>query len=356
MPFDRKRVVVRMNRRQLMRGLALASLVPFGAGRARALAALTLLVAGPDGQQTSRWGKACALAMQSGFPGTPTIGTQAVGGLDGVTGANRLDALVVPDGKTAAILPGAAITAWLTSDSRVHFDPTRWVPLMAGANSGVLVARLPAGATPDLNALQSLAPLKLAADQPESNDLAALLALARLGVATLPVFGLRSTDAKISAFIAGQVDAVFLCGEGVPEDIAPLTAGGGVPVFSLGLQNADGSISPDPAFPKLPDATALGPSVTPFLDTSYRAAACAARLDFIMVLPRLTDPSLIAQWRQAASEATAAPALVAAASASSIALESAPPVIASLTTLNLAPADQAQMLSFLTKNFGWQPG
>ena len=77
----------------------------------------------------------------AGFPGRPQIMTQPVGGLDGVTGANRLDALVVPDGKTAAILPGAALIAWLTGDSRVHFDPTRWVPLMAGANSGVLVVR-----------------------------------------------------------------------------------------------------------------------------------------------------------------------------------------------------------------------
>jgi hypothetical protein len=345
-----------MNRRQLMHGLALASLVPLGAGRASAAAALTLLVGGPDGERTSRWGNACALAMQAGFPGAPSISTQPVGGLDGVTGANRLDVLVVPDGKTAAILPGAALIAWLTSDQRVHFDPTRWVPLMAGGNSGVLVARLPAGAAADLKTLRSLAPLKLAADQPESNDLAALLALARLGVPVVPAFGLRGTDAKINAFIAGQVDAVFLCGEGVPEDIAPLSAGGGVPVFSLGLQNADGSISPDPAFPSLPDATVLGPSVTPFLDTAYRAVACAARLDFIMVLPRLTDPGIIAQWRQAASEAAAAPALVAAASASSISLQSAPAVIADLTALNLAPADQADMLSFLAKNFGWQPG
>ena len=102
---------------------------------------LALLVAGPEGDQTSRWGNACALAMQAGFPGVPKIMTQPVGGLDGVTGANRLDALVVPDGKTAAILPGASLIAWMTGDSRVHFDPTRWIPLMAGGNSGVLVVR-----------------------------------------------------------------------------------------------------------------------------------------------------------------------------------------------------------------------
>jgi hypothetical protein len=50
------------------------------------------------------------------------------------------------------------------------------------------------------------------------------------------------------------------------------------------------------------------------------------------------------------------PALAAAASASSITLQPAPAVVAGLSALNLAPADQANMLAYLTKNFGWQPG
>src|ERR1700739_3820213 len=225
-----------MKRRQILGGLA-APLVPFGFASAQLVVGatpLTLLVAGPEGDQISRWGDAFALAMQGTFPGDPVIRTEPVGGLDGVTGANQLDALVVPDGRTAAILPGAVLNAWLTGDSRVHFDPTRWVPLMIGRNSGVLVGRLPKGAVPDLQNLRAMSPLRLAAYQPESNDLAALLALARMGVPMAPVFGLRDSDAKTRAFLSGEVDAVFLAGEGVPEDVAPLTAGGGVPVFCLG--------------------------------------------------------------------------------------------------------------------------
>jgi len=342
-----------------MHGLVAASMLPLGLHRAWADASagsLTLLVAGPDGEQTSRWGDACALAMQAAFPGQPQIITQPVGGLDGVTGANRLDALVVPDGKTAAILPGAALIAWLTGDSRVHFDPTRWVPLMVGANSGVLVVRAPKGSQPDLNSLRAMVPLRLAADQPQSNDLAVLLALARLNVQTAPVFGLRDINAKTRAFVAGEVDAVFVSGEGVPEDIAPLSASGGVPVFSLGVQAPDGSVSADPLFPGLPTVIAFGGDATPFLDTVYRAAASAARLDFVVVLPKLTDPGFVAQWRQAANAAIAAPALIAAASASSVALQPAPTLSASLQTMNLGASDQTNLQAFLTKSFGWQPG
>jgi hypothetical protein len=348
-----------MKRRLVMRGLMAASILPCGFGHALADVAappLALLVAGPDGEQTSRWGDACALALQAGFPGAPAIVPQAVGGLDGVTGANRLDALVVPDGKTAAILPGAALIAWLTGDSRVHFDPTRWVPVMAGCNSGVLVVRFPAGMTPSLAALKAMGAVRLAADKPQSNDLAILLALARLGVQAAPVFGLRDMDAKTQAFMAGDVDAVFVSGEGVPEDIAPLSASGGVPVFSLGFEDGDGAVTADPLFPGLPDVIAFSGTATPFLDAMYRAAAAAARLDFIVVLPRLTDPDTVSQWRLAAQGAIVSPAMQAAARASSIILQPSPPAAGALEALRLVATDQLGLQAFLAKTYGWQPG
>jgi hypothetical protein len=315
---------------------------------------LNLLVAGPDGGQTSRWGNACALAISPALPGAPTIMPQPVGGLDGVSGANQLDALVVPDGKTAAILPGAALIAFLTGDSRVHFDPTHWVPLLAGTNSGVLMLRR--GASPlDAATLRAAAPLRLGADQPQSRDLAAILGLARLGINTSPVFGLRDTDAKTRAFITGEVDAVFLSGEGVPEDVAPLTASGAVPFFTIGARDAAGGVGPDPFMPGLANAASLGPAVSPALDAAYQAAAAAAQLDFLLVLPKLTDPGAVSSWTQAAARATASPALAAAASASSISLQPAPSLAGALTALAISPSVQNSMLSYLAKNCGWQP-
>jgi hypothetical protein len=343
-----------IRRRQFLARIGAA---PFGARAAWADAGapnLFLLVAGPDGEQTSRWANACALAMSAGFPGGPKLITDPEGGLDGVTGANRLDALVMPDGKTAAVLPGAALIAWMTGDSRVHFDPTRWVPVMAGTNSGVLVARLGSKA-PRLDSLRGFAPLRIAVDRPESNDLAALLALQGMGVAMAPVFGLRGTDAKTRAFVAGEVDAVFLCGEGVPEDIAPLTANAGVPVFSLGQLDAEGSIAQDPLFPGVPDAGAFAAAEVT-LSAAYGAAAAAARLDFFMVLPKLTGPDDVAAWRQAASVAIANQGVAAAARASSVTLQPASETAAALLALDISAPDQAGIQAYLTTNFGWHPG
>ncbi len=342
-----------MRRRYFLGGYA-ASVAWAGAARAdNGAPNLNLLVAGPPGEQTDRWATAWALALSPGFPGGPNLLTQPVGGLDGVTGGNRLDALVVPDGKTAAMLPGAALVAWLTGDARVHFDPTRWAPVLGGSQSGVLVARL-GNSKPSLQALQGFGSLRLAADQPESNDLAALIALERMGVRTAPVFGLRGTDAKTKAFVAGEVDAVFLCGEGVPEDIAPLSANGGVPVFTIG-RLVNGVPGPDPLFPGVAEAGAFAPAASA-LQAAYRAAAAAARLDYFMVLPRLSDPSSLAAWRGAADRAVADPALQAAASASAVSLLAAPEAIAALAAVNLSLADQAGLQLFLASRFGWHPG
>jgi hypothetical protein len=119
---------------------------------------------------------------------------------------------------------------------------------------------------------------------------------------------------------------------------------------------ADGSIASDPAFPGLPDATRFGATASSFLDTAYRAAAAAARLDFMMVFPKLTDPGAVAQWQSAAGSAIEMPGLVAAANASSINLQPAPVLAAALAALNLVPAAQTDLQAYLVKSFGWQPG
>jgi hypothetical protein len=344
-----------LTRRLILAGLA-ASTVPMQRARAGAGAPnVNLLVAGPDGEQTSRWGNALALALSPGFSGGPNILTQPTGGLDGVTGANHLDALVVPDGLTAAIIPGAALIAWITGDARVHFDPTRWVPIIGGTNSGVLVVRL--GTKPPTQAaLAAFAPLRLAADAPQSNDLAALLALQCLNIPTAPVFGLRGTQAKTRAFIASEVDAVFLCGEGVPEDIAPLSANGGVSIFCLGQTDITGAVIADPFLPGIPTFAQFGAATALPLAAAYAAAAAAARSDFFAVLPKLTDPGAVAAWRLAGQTALNAAALQAAAAASDVLLQAYPGVTANLSALNLSAADQSGLQAFIAQHFGQQAG
>ena len=116
-----------------------------------------------------------------------------------------------------------------------------------------------------------------------------------------------------------------------------------------------GRVTADPLFPDLPDALAFGPGTEPFLDAAYAAAAAAARLDFLLVLPRLTDTNAVAQWRTAAATASATPGLAAAADASAISLQPAQVLANGLAALSLQPNDQTSLQAFLAKTYGWQP-
>lgn len=349
-----------MKRRSILSalGATMAMPLPAWAGTAGSLAShgpLNLLVAGPHGGQTYRWGAAFATAMSPGFSSAPEIFISSIGGLDGVTGANQLDTLMIPDGSSAAILPGATLTAYLVQDVRVHYDPTKWTPVLAGCTSAVLMLRAPQGTVPTLETLQKMAPLSLGADSPQSPDLAALLALARLGVPTAPVFGLRSQAAKLQAFDEGAVDAVFICGERLEKDLDIFQAHGAVPAFCIGMPQPGGRIGADPSFPALALASELGPAVNPMLDMAYEAAANASRLDFMLVLPHLTPANAIAQWRSAAMRATQDRAITKAALSDSLSFRSAFVLADMLASFTRVPRLQPELLAFLTKSYGWQP-
>lgn len=319
-----------------------------------------ILIGGPRGGRLDRWSKAAAIGLTPGLLGDGVqakgeVFTRTSGGIDGVTAANRLQALVVPDGHTAVMLPGLAIIAYLAADPRVHFQIGTWVPVLAGIGSAILVVR---GGAARLAAAE---PLRLAANSPESGDLAALLALARLGVPFAPLFGLRDADAKVHAFAVNQADAVLVYGEDVPATAASLAAWGGVPVCSLTNETMAGETAKrDSAFPDLPTVDELAahrhaPPLPSPLATAFRATIAAVLADFVLVLPHLTAPAAIALWRNAAVTAVTAPAMQSAAYASAITLGAGPAAEAALTPLGLGANALLALQSWLVVHFGWRP-
>ncbi len=312
-----------------------------------------IMVCGPRGGRIDRWSRAVAQGLQAGLSPQRPLQLRRVGGQDGVTGANRLQALVVPDGRTAAMLPSDAIIAFLTGDPRVHFQPGEWIPVLAGVNAAVLVVR---GGLPRL---VDAAPIRLAAASPESPDLAALLAFQKLGVTTAPIFGLRGASAVARAFAAGEADAVLLTGEDVPADAASLSAEGGVAIGTLGVVDERDRVAIDPLLSGLPTIQAIADQrgvapLPPPLDLAYRAVAAASRIDFLMVLPHLTMPATVAVWRQAADGASGSQALQAAAAASAVSLTVAG-APAAAAPFDIQADGLLALRQFLFQHFGWHP-
>ena len=334
-----------------------------------------LLVAGPAGGGTDAWAERLGPALARALPqrppqrppqshppsGNPPSGTlsgqrlrrETAGGVDGVTGANRFEAQVAPDGNTALVVPGTAALAWLAGDPRARFEAARWVPALAAFAPGVIVARLPAS---------SLAPggtVRFATTGPAGPDLPALLALDLMGVAVQPVPVPVSSPEVLSQ---PGVDAVFLHGPGAEEAARTLAALGttsGTPtLLGLGLPDATGRFSPPPSLPApspwgLPELVArtAGGSA---LHAAWRAAAVAAQLDAALVLPAMAPAAAVASWRRACAQAAAGPEIQEAAAGLGVQVLAAPACTVPMAALAVDPAGLLDLRRWLAGRHDWR--
>lgn len=262
---------------------------------ASTIAEAMVLIAGPDGGLLDRWSRVVQPALAQALPPETMLTRNAVGGPDGVTGANQFATRGDPDGRTVLLAPGDAAIAWLVGDPRAKYDLGRWTSVMACLTPGVLVVRP--------GALRARKSVRIAMPGLASTGLAGLLALEILGVAAEPVLTVPA-DGIAAAFGRGAIDAAFARGHKVDRQVADLVAAGGQPLLALGGRDETGRPVRDEAFPSLPLLTELT-AASPLLD-SYLATATAARLECTLVLPQLTPAARVALWRQAAIEATAA--------------------------------------------------
>ncbi len=301
-----------------------------------------LIVAGPPQGRIDHWADLLIPALAHVFPSAfavlaaQPVARSAVGGVDGVTGANQFEALAPPDGGTALLLPGSAALAWLVGDPRAQFDAARWVPAWAGLTSAVLVSRVP---------LSPGRTLRVGRAHPDGLALPALMALDMLGVEVTP-----SAD--------DVADAVFYSGQGAPAAVAFAAAQRDMtPVMTLGTVDPAGAWLRDPAFPAVPTAVevAARQSPPPLMLAALRAAAAAAILDVALVLPQLSPAGRVAMWRRACAEAAATPGVLS--QAASLGVRSAPaPVTATLTRAIAADVPTLLALrTWLDSRWGWRP-
>lgn len=312
------------------------------------LANPAMMVAGPADAATGRWAGLLAGPLAEALHPGGAIAVSAIGGRDGVTGANAFEALTNPDGSTALLVPGAAAIAWLVGDPRVHFDAGRWVPALMSFGHAVLLGRASA----------NLSRLRVAASTPGGLELSALLGLSVLGVTPVPVFGLADPEDAHAALLEGRVDAILLTGRDVPQRVAALSGRDLHPIFSLDAEAR--ATRPDPALPgvaTLPElyGARFGRRPTGPLFEAWKATAAAARLDAALVLQPLTPPALVAQWRRACTHAIADPTLASAARTAQLSSLPAPGCVDALSAI---VADESTLLAlrrWIAGHTDWRP-
>jgi hypothetical protein len=192
--------------------------------------------------------------------------------------------------------------AWLSGDPRARFDAAKWLGVIAGIAPAVVCAR---------TTMAKGERIRVGMSGPVGPDLVALLGLELAGLPVVPVFGGLNQDGAAQALASRAVDAVLLRGAGVAANLGPLAQVGAAPLFTLGATAGEGR---DPLLPDLRNftefAAARGAAPPPGLLAAWRGVAAAAQTEYALVLPHLTPAALVALWRQAGTQAAAAPELL----------------------------------------------
>ncbi len=260
-----------------------------------------LIVAGSAETPCGAWASRLAPDMAEEL-GQPPFELSFTTGWDGVTGANLFDAQEqLSSASSTLLVPGTALMAAMTGDSRVHYAYQRWLPVLTICQPSVVVGHVSLHRS--LGVILSSKTTRVAVSTPTGPELATLLAFDLLALRPLPVSGYATPDAAMAALTSGVVDAIQLPMDAALKDrLAMLDPKGFTPLF-LNTPAQQTSTPVDLALPPTFPTILLRErrtSTPAFLPLAWQAIASAASLKAALVLPLLTPPAKVARWRHAA--------------------------------------------------------
>ncbi|MFP2871454.1 hypothetical protein ACLEIY_04255 [Acetobacter tropicalis] len=296
-----------LSRRMMMAGLfsGLYSVASVSTARAGSAIPAPLIVAGVAESQCGQWASLLApilaneLQYSSAFPLTTTTGW------DGVTGANLFDTQQEQATPPAGLMvPGTAILAALAGDSRVHYDYQRWVPTFLSHQPTVVVGK--AALHRSVASILKGQPLRVGVSRYTGPELPTLLALDLLGMRPLPLTGFGTAEAALQALRAGTVDVIQL-----PFDVdfsgrmAALQEDGFLPLFSNAPANSPFLRQGLPLDFNTVFTQERHRTPNALLYQAWSATATATAIKAGLMLPILSLPATVAQWRHASQIAAA---------------------------------------------------
>lgn len=317
---------------------------------------VTVLSSGPAYGYIAGWAKLLTPQLLRGLPPEVTSAFTAMGGPDGVTVCNAFGARMDPDGSTLMFSPGAALLAWLEGDSRVKYDPARWVPTLIGTQPVVLV-----GKTPLSQYLTQKRALRLGATNPIGPELAAIAALDLLGIPVAPIYGQTDPRSLTEALRRGRIDVALFAGPKIRDALAEAATAGAMPLCLLasGSAGCGGPAMRDDLIPTVPTfletAAALGLQLPEDVRVrAFETAAFAASTCFAAVLPDLVRPATVAAWRRGAELVSDNLSLAAVATQQEIRFQTGACAESLIRKITASPGAAASLRATLLHRFGWR--
>ncbi|RFC65376.1 tricarboxylate transporter [Fulvimarina endophytica] len=267
------------------------------------------------GGGTDVWARFFAPQLADTLPGKPTVVVLNVPGGGSITGANQFAMRAGSDG--LEILGTSASTQYpaILGDPRVRYDYADWTAVLASPTGGVVYVNPEYGVTgpQDIEKLRE-AEIRFASQGATALEMPVLLAFKMLDLNVRPVFGMESRGAGRLAFERGEAGIDFQTSSAYLTSVKPLVESGkAVPLFSLGVVNADGSVERDPSFPELPTfvefyeaATGAAPEGQAY--EAWRSLMLAGfSLQKMVVLPKDAPADVIEAYGNAAKTIVEAP-------------------------------------------------
>ena len=261
-----------------------------------------LLVAGNQSAMADRWKPVLPRTLAQGFGLSSPLPVRDTVGQDGVTGANLFDSQFASDGMMALAAPGSALVSSLCGDTRIHFDYSRWLPLLLCMTVPVVIGR--AQLHRSLGNFMRDRPVRIAVSTLTGIELPTVLAMTLFGLRPIPVTGLATPDAAAAALRDNQVDVIQITDPlGTPDTTALIDglAQADFPaLFTLSTQAQPFTVQ-DQTIMSM--ETRLGQdahsALGSLLYAAWKPLAGAAAVDLALVLPMLTQPTTLARWRAA---------------------------------------------------------
>lgn len=206
------------------------------------------------GGGTDVWARFMAPNLTSFIEGHPTVVIKNQPGGGSITGTNLFYKRAKDDGSNIIGTSASTLFPYMLGDKRVRFKLDEWTPILASPTGGVIYVQPDMGiaSSADVGKLLNQE-MKFASQGPTQLELPILIALDLLGADIKPVFGMKSRGAGRLAFERGEATIDFQTSSAYMRSVQSLVdANKAVPVFTVGVMNAEGNIVRDPAFPDLP--------------------------------------------------------------------------------------------------------
>ena len=273
---------------------------------------IELVVPYGAGGGTGLYARFLAPLLEEKLPGNPTIIINNIEGAGAIAGSNHFQQNAEPDGLSLIAIAASVTANYVFRDERVQYKLDEWIPILSSPAGTVVYANTSLGidGPEDIGELRDKQ-LTMGAGTPSGGEMRALLALDMLGLDVQTVFGLDRGDAR-PAFERGEFNINFDSAQAYPTQVEPLVESGvAVPLFSLGIANAQGEIVRDPIVPDLPTFVEVyreihgeepsGPADEAWL-AIFNLNVMASKA---LALPAGTPDDIVETYRQAMQEVVA---------------------------------------------------